>query len=210
MPPFFLTYPVYNPLFTRIPFPCSLISFCRPGILHYSTLTSWTFSLYSIINYYYHWVWLYFAFCVFKLLSWVLVKKGVKKVSTCTYMHVHVYMSTKNRLFSALPLENLLLSVIYCLFFEFKCLQCGLLHPASYTDRGVRHEWNLLHSCLKSHWNQKSRLKIRNHSWNQKSRVKSRNHDEIMKSRTKSWNLECVCFRIFPYIFVHVCVTPPT
>ena len=86
----------------------------------YPALTSWTYSLYSILNYYYHWVWLYFVFCVFKLLSWVLVKKGVKKVSTCTYMHVHVYMSTKNRLFSALPLENLLLSVIYCLFFEFK------------------------------------------------------------------------------------------
>ena len=46
-------------------------------------------------------------------------------------------MSTKNRLFSALPLENLLLNVIYCLLFKFKRLQCGLLHPASCTDRVI-------------------------------------------------------------------------
>ena len=46
-------------------------------------------------------------------------------------------MSTKNRLFSALPLENLLLSVICCLLFEFKHLQCGLLRPVSYTDRAI-------------------------------------------------------------------------
>ena len=43
-------------------------------------------------------------------------------------------MSTKNRLFSALPLEDLLLSVICCLLFKFKRLQCGLLCPASCTD----------------------------------------------------------------------------
>ena len=42
----------------------------------------------------------------------------------------------KNRLFSALPLENLL-SVSCCLLFEFKCLQCGLLCPASCTDRAI-------------------------------------------------------------------------
>ena len=48
---------------------------------------------------------------------------------------VYVYMSTKNRLFSVLLLENLLLSVICCLPFEFKHLQCGLLYPASCTDR---------------------------------------------------------------------------
>ena len=43
----------------------------------------------------------------------------------------------KNRLFSALPLENLLLSVICCLVFKFKHLQCGLLRPASCTDRVI-------------------------------------------------------------------------
>ena len=41
-------------------------------------------------------------------------------------------MVTKYRLFSALLLENLLLSVICCLLdLEFKLLQCGLLHPVS-------------------------------------------------------------------------------
>ena len=46
-------------------------------------------------------------------------------------------MSTKNRLFSALPLETLLLNVFYCFLTEFKGLQCGLLHPASCTDRAI-------------------------------------------------------------------------
>ena len=46
-------------------------------------------------------------------------------------------MSTKNRLLSALPLENLLLGIICCLLFEFKHLQCGLLRPTSYTDRAI-------------------------------------------------------------------------
>ena len=57
-----------------------------------------------------------------------------------TYMYIYfLYMSTKNRLFSALLLEKLLLhvSVICCLLFEFKCLQCGLLHPTSYTARAI-------------------------------------------------------------------------
>ena len=44
---------------------------------------------------------------------------------------------SKNRLFSALLLANILLSVICCLLFEFKCLQCGLLHPPSCTDRAI-------------------------------------------------------------------------
>ena len=53
-------------------------------------------------------------------------------------MSVYVHMSTKNnRLFKALLLTGLLLSIICCLLFEFKCLQCGLLHPPSYTDRAV-------------------------------------------------------------------------
>ena len=61
-------------------------------------------------------------------------------VSLCTYVRVHTYVyicQHKNRLFSALLLENLLLSVICCLLFEFKHIQCGLLHPVSYTDREI-------------------------------------------------------------------------
>ena len=53
-------------------------------------------------------------------------------------MYVYIYVcQQKNRLFSALPLENLLLSVICCLFCKFKRLQCGLLRPASCTDRVI-------------------------------------------------------------------------
>ena len=64
----------------------------------------------------------------------------------CLYIHVYIYIcifvyvhvcQQKNKLFSALPLENLLLNVIYCLFFKFKRLQCGLLHLASCTDRVI-------------------------------------------------------------------------
>ena len=53
------------------------------------------------------------------------------------YVYIYIYIDKKTRLFSALLLENLLLSVIYCLLFEFKRLQCGLLHSASYTDRAI-------------------------------------------------------------------------
>ena len=49
-------------------------------------------------------------------------------VWSCRFVY-YICMSTKNRLFSALPLENLLLSVICCLLFDFKCLQYGLLRP---------------------------------------------------------------------------------
>ena len=38
-----------------------------------------------------------------------------------------MYMSTKDSLFGAILLEKLLLSLICCLLFEFKHLQCGLL-----------------------------------------------------------------------------------
>ena len=73
-------------------------------------------------------------------------------IGFCTYVRIYIYiyiyiiyirspqlknMSTKNRLFIALPLENLLLSVICCLLFKFKRLQCSLLHPASYIDRAI-------------------------------------------------------------------------
>ena len=62
-------------------------------------------------------------------------------IRTCTYIYMYVYIYTctyvdKNRLFSALLLQNLL-NVICCLLFEFKCLQCGLLRQASYTDRAI-------------------------------------------------------------------------
>ena len=50
---------------------------------------------------------------------------------------VYLYINKSNRLFSALLLENLLLSVIHCLLFEFKHLQCGLLRPVSCTDRVI-------------------------------------------------------------------------
>ena len=49
----------------------------------------------------------------------------------CVCMHVN-----KNRLFSALPLENLPNLFRYMYFLtEFKHLQCGLLPPACCTDR---------------------------------------------------------------------------
>ena len=65
------------------------------------------------------------------------VMRLVTLVCVRTYKYICIYMSTKNRLFSALLLKNFLLSVICCWLFEFKCLQCGLLHPASSTDRAI-------------------------------------------------------------------------
>ena len=59
-------------------------------------------------------------------------------VSVCVHTYVHTnFHVDKNRLLSALLLEKLLLSVICCLLFEFKSLQCGLLHPVSYTDTAI-------------------------------------------------------------------------
>ena len=57
-------------------------------------------------------------------------------MSVCVCMY-NYYVDKKNRLFSALLLANILLSVICCLLFEFKHLQCGLLCPASCTDRAI-------------------------------------------------------------------------
>ena len=57
-------------------------------------------------------------------------------MSVCVYMYIYIYMYMY-RLFSALPLENLLVSVICCLIFKFKRLQYGLLCPASCTDRVI-------------------------------------------------------------------------
>ena len=54
------------------------------------------------------------------------------------YICIYIYVcQQKNRLFSALPLENLLLSVMSGLLFKYKRLQCGLLRPASCTDRVI-------------------------------------------------------------------------
>ena len=60
------------------------------------------------------------------------------------YVHTYVYMLTKNKLFTALPLANLLLGVICCLLFEFMCLHCSSLCPASCTDR-VNHAFQIKH-----------------------------------------------------------------
>ena len=49
---------------------------------------------------------------------------------------MYVCMWSKNWLFSALSLENLL-SVMSCLLFKLKCLQCGLLRPVSCTDKVI-------------------------------------------------------------------------
>ena len=48
----------------------------------------------------------------------------MRLVALFVYIRVYVYLYyvIKNRVFSALPLENLLLSEICCLIFEFK--QC--------------------------------------------------------------------------------------
>ena len=98
-------------------------------------------------------------------------------MSVCVYVYIYIYihihkrtqiltiyicMSTKNRLFSALLLENLLLSVICCLLFKIKCLQCGLLlRPVSCKDRAIHAfpnkmlsfpwPWNIFLCALTSH-----------------------------------------------------------
>ena len=66
-------------------------------------------------------------------------------VSLCTYVRICLYiiMSTK-KLFGTLPLKNFPLSLICCLLFEFKCLQRGLLHPASYADAFPNKMWRPL------------------------------------------------------------------
>ena len=58
---------------------------------------------------------------------------------SCLLVCIHIITSTKSRLFSVLPLENLLLSAFYYMYFltEVKHLQCGLLCPASCTDRAI-------------------------------------------------------------------------
>ena len=55
------------------------------------------------------------------------------------YMHVNKKTGCllhKNFLAALIP-ETFLLSVICCLLFQFKCLQCGFLSPVSCTDKAI-------------------------------------------------------------------------
>ena len=80
-------------------------------------------------------------------------QKGYAFSHVRSYIYIYIYMNgrdyiymngrdyiyiyhQKNRLFSALPLKNLL-SVTAACSFKFRRLQCGLLHPASCTDRVI-------------------------------------------------------------------------
>ena len=63
------------------------------------------------------------------------VMRLIMSVCVRISIFIYLYMSTKKEAVS--PLENLLLSVVCCLLFDFKHPQCGLLHPASYTDRAI-------------------------------------------------------------------------
>ena len=56
----------------------------------------------------------------------------------CLYIYVCILCDQKIDLFSVLPFEKFLLSVLYYLILEFKCLQSGFLHPASCTDEAIR------------------------------------------------------------------------
>ena len=60
-----------------------------------------------------------------------------KQAGTKKPIDIYMYIYNINRLFSALLPKNLLLSVICCLLFEFKHLQCGLLCPANYRGRTI-------------------------------------------------------------------------
>ena len=55
---------------------------------------------------------------------------------------MYMYVTKKNNLFSGLLPKNLMLSIFYCFLTEFKCPQCGLLRPVSYT-------YGAIHVC---HW----------------------------------------------------------
>ena len=70
--------------------------------------------------------------------SWINYPVCICTAGLCVWSHQFVYMYVnKKRLFGALPFENLLLSVICYLLFEFECPKCGLLHPVSCTDRAI-------------------------------------------------------------------------
>ena len=62
---------------------------------------------------------------------------GCIGLNVCIIIYIIYMYVAKNRLFSALPLESILLSVFYYFLTEFKCLQCGLLCPTSCTDRAI-------------------------------------------------------------------------
>ena len=84
--------------------------------------------------------------CATKPVMWLVA-------SVCIRMYVCMYVfQQKYRLFSALLLKNLLLCVTCWLHFKIKCLQCGLLHPASCTDR-VIHAFPSRTWRFHWHWN---------------------------------------------------------
>ena len=73
---------------------------------------------------------------VFTLCAYAQQGYAFGRVGLCMYVCIYIYVCVyicgqKNGLFSALLLENLLLSVMNCLLFKFKCLQCDLLCLAS-------------------------------------------------------------------------------
>ena len=59
----------------------------------------------------------------------------VCQFAVCTYICMYYLLTKKQAVY--LLLANFLLSIICFLFFEFKSLQCGLLHPASCTARAI-------------------------------------------------------------------------
>ena len=120
-------------------------------------------------------------------------------VGLCTYVRICIYICRqKNRLFNALLLENLLLSVICCLLFEFKRLQCGLLRPASCTDRVIhafpnktwRPPWprNIFFWALTAHHTLWARLAASYDSLAADWRVQYRTSATILGIRTR-----CTC-----------------
>ena len=50
---------------------------------------------------------------------------------------LYIILWPKTNLFGALPFKKILLSVLYYLLVEFKCLQSGFLRPASCIDEGI-------------------------------------------------------------------------
>ena len=56
------------------------------------------------------------------------------RLFVCVYIYI---CGQKWAVYSVLMLKNLLLCVMSCLLNKFKHLQCGLLHPASCTDREI-------------------------------------------------------------------------
>ena len=76
--------------------------------------------------------------------SCTMVAISCYHVHVCTaglfvFSHIGLYtcMWPKNDLFSALPFEKILLSMLYNLLVEFKCLLNCILHLASFADGAI-------------------------------------------------------------------------